>query len=262
MNRNRFAMMAASLVIACCAGTTNLAAQDEPIRNPKFQQKEGDKNSAVGIITPQQNDSRIAHWLLIDQQAVVECSKMAQERATNENVKQFAQMMVTDHSACLDKLEAIRKATPETTGSVNRNNSIISRAENAVVDPKNAGVLIKDPEGKQRDGKLMYQPTDFVQVKEEVCKQMKATMAKEMKNITGSDFDRAYMMHIVAGHEALLASCKAVRPTASKEFQAMLDQNIEKMTTHAKQARQLCDQVCGKSTSGNLDNKDKSRNVR
>jgi len=259
---NRFAMLAACMAFACCVNTTSVTAQDEPVRSPTFQPKDGDKNSAVGIISPQQNDSRIARWLIIDQQAIVDCSKMAQERSTNDNVKQFAQMMVTEHNTCVDKLEAIRKATDTATGSETRNNPVIGRTDNAVVDPKRAGVLVKDPEGKQRDGKLMYHPTDFVQVKEEVCKHMKATMAKEMKAITGSDFDRAYMMHIVAGHEAMLATCKAVRPTASKEFQAMLDQNIDKLTTHTKLARQLCDQVCGKTSTGSLDNKDKSKIVR
>lgn len=260
MNRNRYTLMAVCFAIACYANTTALA-QDEPVRNPALQLKDGDKATSIGVISPQENDARIARWLMVDQQAIVDCCKIAQQQSGNENVKQFAQMMVTEHSSCLDKLEGIRKAHASATDSDNRSNPIIGRSENAVVDPKKAGVLVKDPEGKQRDGKLMYHPTDFVQVKEEICKQMKTKMAKEMKAITGSEFDRAFMMHMVAGHEAILASCQAVRPTASKDFQAMLDQNIDKLNNHIKLARQLCDQVCGKATTGSLNPKDNPKRI-
>jgi len=243
------------------AGTL-ASAQDDRARNSNSQSKEGEKYSAVGIISPQENDARIARWLIVDQEVIVGASKMAQERATNDNVKQFAQMMVTEHSSSLDKLNNIKKNHTSTTDSDNRHNPIIGRTDNTTVDPKNAGILVKDPEAKQRDGKMMYHPTDFVKVKEEVCKDIKDKLAKEMKNISGSEFDRAYMMHMLAGHEAMLASCKAVRSTASKDLQAMLDQNIEKLNSHIKQAQQLCDQISGKTTSGRLDTRDNSKRGR
>jgi len=242
--------------------STLISGQDDRARNSNLQTKEGEKYSAVGIISPQENDARIARWLIVDEEIIVDSCKMAQDRATNDNVKQFAQLMVTEHNSCLDKLNNLRKNHTSTTDSDNRHNPIIGRTDNTSVDPKNAGILVKDPEAKHRDGKIMYHPTDFVQVKEEICKQMKDKVAKEMKAISGSEFDRAFMMHMVAGHQAMLASCKAVRSTASKDFQAMLDQNIEKLNSHIKQAQQLCDQVSGKSTSGRLDTKDNSKRSR
>lgn len=226
-------------------------AQDDAAKKPTYRIKDGDKMSSVGIISPQENDSRIVRWLIPDQQTMVECSKMAQERATNDSVKQFAQTMVTEHSSCLDKLESMRKTTVNSTDTEKPSTPPIARSENTEVDLKKSGIVIRDADGKQRDGKMVYYPTDFVKVKEEICNEMKSAMAKEMKAISGSDFDRAYVMHMVAGHEAMLASCKAVRKTASKDLQVMLDQNIDKMNDHLKQARQLCEQITGKTATSN-----------
>jgi len=260
MNRAQCTRIAGYAAILCLAFFAWSQAQDAK-QNPTYRIKEGDTISSVGIISPEENDRRIVRWLIPDQQAVIECSKMAQERATNENVKQFAQMMVSEHNSCLDKLESIRKRRSDSTEAAKPSLPPVTKAEGAEVDLKKSGIVLRDEDGKQRDGKMVYHPTDFVKVKEEICNEMKSTMAKEMKSISGSEFDRAYVMHMVAGHEAILSSCKAVRKTASKELQAMLDQNIEKITNHLKQARQLAEQVVGKTT-GSLDANDKSKKVR
>ena len=242
----------------CLLSSSLLNAQDDSTRNSNNRAKDGDRATTYGIISPQENDRQIARWLITDQHAVIECSKMAQERSTNDNVKQFAQTMVTEHSSCLDKLEGIRKQAANTTDTAP---ATVGNGK-IRVEARRSGIVVKDEDGQQRDGKMVYHPTDFVQVKEEICNQMKATMAKEMKAMPGSEFDRAYMKHMVMGHEALLATCKVVRKTASKDMQAMLDQDIEKLNGHLKQARELCDQVCGTTKTGKLDSKESIKNSR
>lgn len=233
--------LTALAIVSCLLTSIWSMAQETATQNQTSPVKESDRSTLLGIISPQENDARIVRWLIPDQQAMIECSKMAQDRATRENVKLFAQKMVNDHSSCLEKLQTIRKEKTAEADMPTRAPEV--RVE---VDLKKSGVLVTDSDGKQRDGKLFYQPTDFVKVKEDICNDMKSVMAKAMKDITGSEFERAYVMHMIAGHEALLASCKAVRKTASKELQVMLDQNIDKMNAHLKEARQLCEQLPGK----------------
>lgn len=252
-----FRCTSSCVAVFCLLSSSLLNAQDDSTRNSNKRARDGDQTtSTYGIISPQENDRQIARWLITDQHAVIECSKMAQERSTNDSVKQFAQLMVTEHNSCLDKLEGIRKQ------AANTSDTAPATIGNARVEARRSGIVVKDEDGQQRDGKMVYHPTDFVKVKEEICNQMKTTMAKEMKALSSSEFDRAYMKHIVMGHEALLATCKAVRKTASKELQAMLDQDIEKLNGHLKQARELCDQVCGTTKTGKLDSNEPTKKVR
>ncbi|MFT3881614.1 MAG: DUF4142 domain-containing protein [Gemmatales bacterium] len=253
MKHSRIHVVQSGVLFCCLLNGTWLFAQENKSKHPDYRPDEGDSISSAGIITPQENDRRIVKWLMIDVRGVLECSKDAQAQTKNENVKQFAQTMVTEHHSCLDQMENYRKERGKATNELGQTgNPPVARAENVQVDPKKSGILVKDEAGRQRDGKMMYHATDFVQVKEDICNQMKAKMSKEMKALPASEFDRAYMMHMVASHEMLLATCKSVRKTASKDLQAMLDQNIDKLTVHLKQAQTLCDQVCGKTTTGKL----------
>lgn len=257
----RWKLCTASLVALSLLSSTTLVAQDNATRSTNNQVKQADSQTSYGILSSRENDRQIVRWLIPDQHGVIECSKLALEKSTNESVKQFARLMVTEHSSCLDKLEGISKHS-STPGDVQQtSDTITNRKGDVKVDARRSGILIRD-EGTQRDNKIVYQPTDFVQVKVEVCDQMRALIAKEMKAMPGSEFDRAYMKHMVAGHEMNLASCKAVRKTASSELQTMLDQNIEKLNVHLKQARQLCDEVCQTSTTGKLDTQEATRKVR
>ncbi len=243
----------------CCAHADVLNAQEDLPRTGSRVQP-ADQISTTGITSPAENDRRIARWLIIDQQAVIECCKMAQERTSNENVKRFAQTMLNEHNTCLEKLERVRGQS-NASETDRPANSPVTRIEQAQVDPKNTGIVIKD-DGRQRDGKMIYRAADFLQVKEEICNHMKSVMMKEWKPLSSADFDRAFMKHMVAGHEMLLASCKAVRKTASNELQTMLDQDMEKLAVHLKQTRELCDQVCGTTSTGSLKSKDDSKLVR
>ena len=235
-------------IVSCLLTSTWSAAQDNATQNQVTPVKESDRSTLLGMISPQENDARIVRWLIPDQQAMIECCKMAQDRASSENVKLFAQKMVTEHNSCLEMLQNIRK---ERTADGEK--PTIVQVEKSVVDLKKSGVLVRDTDGKLRDGKTFYQPTDFVKVKEDICDEMKSIVAKAMKDMTGSEFERAFIIHLVAGHEAILASCKAVRKTASKDLQLVLDRNIDKLNGHLKEARQLCDQVCGKATTKTQD---------
>ena len=193
------------------------------------------------IVSPVENDRRIARWIILDVQGIVDCSKEAVDRTTNETIKQFAQTMLTEHKDCISKLEQLSSRD----GTVNKveKNAPIARLEDAKVDPARAGILTKDEGGQLRDRKLVYRPTDFVEVKKDVCEKLKAVMMKEMKQIPANEFDAMYMKHMVVAHEAVLASCQATRSTASSELQAHLDQNIEKLNAHLNKARELCKQV-------------------
>lgn len=229
-----------ALACLCSCLSSSVRAQESTTRAD-------DKNQSTNtplltkIISPLENDRRITQWIILDVQGIVDCSKEAVDRSNNESVKQFAKTMMSEHKDCISKLEQL--GSREDPAGKSERNPPVTRIEDAKINPAKSGVLAKDEAGQLRDRKWLYRPTDFVEVKKDICERMKALMLKEMKQLSSSEFDAMYMKHMVFGHEALLASCQATRSTASSELQAQLDQNIEKLNAHLKQARDLCKQV-------------------
>jgi predicted outer membrane protein len=228
----------AFVCVSCVIGA--MFAQEGTTR-PDDKKAANDIVSAAKIISPIENDRKIAQWIMVDVQGIVDCSKQTVDRTSNETVKQFAQTMINEHKDCLSKLEQI--ASREDPATRSERNPPIARIEDAKVNTARSGVLAKDEGGQLRDNKWVYRPTDFVEVKKDVCEKMKEVMMKEMKQLPAAEYDSMYLKHMVAAHEAFLASCQATRSTASKEMQAHLDQNVEKLNNHLKQARELCKQV-------------------
>jgi len=210
----------------------------------------------MGIVSPAENDRRIARWLLLENRAILECSKEAQTRASNDNLKQFAQAMATEHEKCVNDLNNRRGTrsndaayAPNRNDNNRNDNGDVERKNNARVrdaDTNKTAVLFKD-DGQSRGGHVMYRPTDFLAVREDVCNKTKGTMKDLWRNLSGADFDKAYVMHMVAAHECLLANLKSLRPTASQEMQAELDRGIQKTREHLDQCRQHCDQCFGRT---------------
>jgi len=209
----------------------------------------------MGIVSPAENDRRIARWLLLENRAILECSKDAQTRASNDGLKQFAQTMATEHQKCVDDLSNRRGADGNRAAYVapnrnqNDNANAVERRNNARVrdaDSNKTAVLFKD-DGQSRGGHVMYRPTDFLAVREDVCSKTKASMKDLWRNLSGAEFDKAYAMHMVAAHECLLANLRAIRPTASQDMQAEIDRGIEKTRQHIDQCRQHCDQCFGRT---------------
>lgn len=239
-----FHLMALACVCSCLGGT--VCAQETATRTD--DKKAANETAVVNkIISPMENDRKIAQWIILDVQGIVDCSKEAVDRSSNDSVKQFAKAMINEHKDCISKLEQLGSREDPATKS--EKNAPVARIEDAKVNPARSAVLAKDENGQLRDRKWIYRPTDFVEVKKDICERMKALMMKEMKSMPAAEFDAMYMKHMVIGHEALLASCQATRATASAELQAHLDQNIEKLNANLKQARDLCKQVSPSTTA-------------
>lgn len=222
---------------------------------------------AAAVLSPQENDRSIARWLACDNRIILGCAKLGKERASHADVKTFADALVIEHQKCLDALESgktkavtrsdkhdsqdVRSGNGQANGIVkdDRNGQSRSTARSQgggigdnTAERERTAVFVKD-DGTSRAGSAVYRPTDFVQVREDMCVRLQSVAKKEWEGIADADFDRSFMQHQVMGHEMLLASMKAVRPTATSELQTQIDEGIEKTTKHLETARKLCAEV-------------------
>ena len=126
--------------------------------------------------------------------AEVEAGKVAQSKAQNDAVKQFAQRMVTDHSKANDELMSL------------------ARSKN-------------------------------VDVPSSLDKQHQAHMDK-MNKLSGPQFDREYMKHMVDDHRKTVADFeKQARGGKDNELKSWAESKLPTLREHLKMAQSTHDQV-------------------
>lgn len=215
-------------VAALAAVGMGLAADEKEPPRKATSQIEGavEIASPVGIISPQENDRRIARWLAVDNDSLRGCSEMAEEHSDNVRIKELARAIVADHKRFHERLNAFIQ-----TVGVDGNNK-------STTAPSKTATLLKD-DGRSRDGRLAFTPTDFLEVKETVCKQLMAKAEKEFKDLKGTEFDHAFLAHMAFGHEALIASVDAVNGDATQTFQTTLNEFRQVSEQHLKNVQNL-----------------------
>lgn len=227
---------------ACCAVVLAPAAhaQDVPKTVPDPAHPAAgaivDPHAAAtyGVLTPQMNDQRIARWVSVDNKSMVECAKMAESKSTNEHVRNFAKMIVADHEKAQQALDSVAAVKPE-------------KAEDQAQRPSTA-VLVRD-DGQSRAGGLMFRPTDFVAVKEQICESMREEAKKHFEAVSGPEFDRAFFVHMMFGHQAMLATIDAVDDMATDALQPHLKALRDVSQHHLEQLRELEKQIQAPATA-------------
>jgi len=183
--------------------------------------------AALGVITPQENDRRIARWLDVDNESIIACTHVAESHAQTPAIKDLARTLNADHKRMQERLKAFtRYELPAPS------------ADRAAAPVNTKATLLRD-EGRSRDGRVAFAPTDFLQIKEAVCKELRAKAEKEFENLKGAEFDHAFLSHMQFGHEAMLASLNAVKGGATQQLQTTLDEFGQTTEQHLKNVRQL-----------------------
>ena len=207
---------------ACAAAFGWTVASVARAEDPQKEGPAGQALAVAGAISPAENDAKILQWLKIDCDALAQCAEFGEKHATDEQVKALARTVVKDHKAWC---EACKAKTGEKTS--------------AYVPAPRTAALVKD-EGASRDGRAVYAPTDFVAVKQKVCDHMKSVGMKELKQLKGAEFDKAFLAAQAMGHEAAIASIDAVSGNASTELAAELKEAKAGLEKHLEAARELC----------------------
>ncbi len=270
------------------AGTASWAFAQQPVA--KQQPQPGGATPFIGqpqpgqaqpmTFSPQDNNRRIAQWLAVGNDGQIELAKIAQEKASSNKVKEFAKTLVQDHQKCATDLQKYtananltqnQPITPGQPGNYqtlagqpqpNQPQRIIAAKPPLPADGTQGNNRGNTPQS-QRDnaqpqsGANMARPVDFLAVKEQVCKETLADIKKELRELEGPEFDKAFVGMQVGIHHEMIATAKAVRGYVSRDFQQMLDTGVEKNTEHLDQARQLC-----KDLRGHDDRKDDSNRSR
>jgi predicted outer membrane protein len=232
----------------------------------------GQPQTQAAGATAQDNDRRIAHWLNIGNKGQIELAKIAQERASNEKVKELADAMVEDHQNFGNELQKFMsgQTLTQTQGAQGQSQTGQPQRVTTAKPPLSADdaqPAARDPNVQQPNaqqtrpqiGAMAGRPVDFLAIKEQVCNEVLKDIKEELQELSGSDFDKAFVGMQVGFHHEMLATAKAVRGHVSRDFQAMLDEEIENCDAHLDKAKEICEELRGQKDSSAKDRSDTKR---
>jgi predicted outer membrane protein len=197
-------------------------------------------------------DQFIATCLLLGNQEEVALAQMAADKAQNENVKQFAQMLVSDHQEAIQKLQKHAKPgiSLEGAGTITATSAAPSAQPGTL--PSNQIASNDSPTARQftanrvdidsdpMAGGSLDQVLHMSQQAAQECLSMTKSMMQEKQ---GAEFDKAFAGSQIGAHVGMLAKLKASEQHASPELASIIQESQQTVQSHLEQAKQLCEEL-------------------
>jgi predicted outer membrane protein len=216
---------------------------------------------------PNKTDSELAAWLIIDNQGEIAAAKIAEQRASSNEVKQFAQQMINEHSQFLDKLQrfageqggSLANGQPATSGvqiqGADGSNQAGATAGNqgSATNQIQATTTERGQSGTQNRQQAIAGGSDshgldIVDLKRRLGEQCKASLQRELESKSGRDFDKCYSGQQLAAHMQMLDTLEVFKNFASGDLRRVIEEGIGTTQNHLKHARQLVQDLDKSST--------------
>jgi len=252
------------------------AVRDEAIRDEDSGTRtanvppQGDDRAAAGQgQRGQLGDQGIVRWIAAGNEAEIRVNEAAQQKAQNEQVKQFAQKMVDEHTKLGQQLqqatgqsgqqgasgEGASRATAGTaTGETQERTArrvaadaaddAREEAENAVEEdaPGRAANRDRNREGRQAGG-MRGGNSPFLAFHEEIKRQCAESTIQALNEKQGAEFDHAFIHQQIVEHMGMLDTLKVAEQHASPDLKKALQQARQHTQQHLEQAKQIAMQL-------------------
>src|SRR4051812_5597150 len=106
-----------SLLAIVFGATLTADAFAQQIRNRRFQTGAGGQPRATSAVpVDASSDRMLAHCLIVDNRGEIEMAQFALQHSQNDDVKNFAQQLIADHSKMLASLESLGRGAQQNQG--------------------------------------------------------------------------------------------------------------------------------------------------
>ena len=235
-----------SFVAAVCISTLGWAQERGEERNPPVvRPASGAIAHAVGTA-----DQQIAAFLFGCTRNEVEISKIAQDKATSEEVRDFAAMMVKDHTPGMEKLQQLAgplvsvHAPGTPAAGVKKEIESTEEIKEETREPR------RDPAGKNSPVAAPREAREaapggfnWVTVHKQLADQCLASAKTELQKKDGAEFDHCYIGQEIMGHAMKLDTLKVLRTYASAELRKDIDEASQTATQHLEQAKKIAENM-------------------
>jgi predicted outer membrane protein len=246
---------AAALGLCAIVSAAALAQeQREQVRQPD-RTAAGQQQAGVAAQTSPRTDAILANWLLVDNENEVALAQLAQQRAQETEVKQFAQRMIDDHQQFIGKLQ--RFAGPEGRRDPNirregaARNQEETRDEVEQATPRTAQAPARQPQpaAQQRQPGAAQRGQggmlNHVALKRELGEQCLQTARRELEQKKGIEFDQCFMFQQAMMHMQAVDTMTVFKKHASPELRQVLEEGIQTAQQHLEHAKDLAKKLEG-----------------
>lgn len=220
----------------------------------------------------------IAHKLKRGNEAEVELGQVAVDKAKDDSVKEFAQMMVKTHQQMIQKLAQFDEGVGSTGGARNpgskerrgegtegqkstKENSEGSSGNDSAqgtANPNQAGQPVagqtpgqsgpNQPGNLQRGqahagGMTGHVPHMLVALTDQTCDNELQLTRKMLDKHEGENFDMAYIGQQIVAHTCMLAHLQALKDTGPQELQQLVTQGEKATREHLDKAMKIAEDL-------------------
>ncbi len=247
---NQRKALAVWALAGCLATATTVVAQQT--KNPVPAAGQNPNTAAPargqGDRAPWQNtDQALATCIAIANQTEVALAQFAKEKLQNEDVKEFAETMIKDHQALLQKLE---RFAPEATreGYLKEGQPSTGRDETSTTQkgvqpaggvPRNTTPgTIQQTAGTQPAAQNA-RGVDFIQLHREIANECLTQSKKRLTEKDEKEVDACFIGTQLAAHMAMLDTLKVFERHASGELKEILADASETTQKHLEHAEKI-----------------------
>jgi predicted outer membrane protein len=163
-------------------------------------------------------DQQIAACVYGECHNEIEIAKLAESKAQNQEVRDFAQRMVRDHSPGCQEMQRLAGDLVADHGQTH-SGAAANRSESA---------------SRGESGNL-----DWVSIKKQIGQQCLASTKQELSSKSSHEFDECFMGQQIAGHMKVIDELKVLRNYASSDLQQKLDKELQTAQQHLQLAKQI-----------------------
>jgi predicted outer membrane protein len=160
-------------------------------------------------------DQQVAACLHVECSNHIEISKLGQSKAESEEVRDFAEKMVSDHTSGCQELQQL-------AGHLAADHGQQQGRPGAQGAQRSAG------------GQL-----DWISIKKEIGQQCLTTLKQELGSKQGIEFDKCFMGVQISAHMKTVDELKVLKNHVSSELGQKLDKQLQMAQQHLQLAKQI-----------------------
>ena len=192
-------------------------------------------------------DQQIAALLFGCARNEVEISKLAEEKAASEEVRNFAAMMVKDHTPGMEKLQQlagplVSAHAPGTPGAAVKKEEVREEVRREPAAPRARVVVEERTTVETRPAGF-----DWVSIHRQIADQCLASTKAEFQKKEGAEFDHCFMGEQIMAHAKTLDELKVLRNYAGPELRKDIDETTLMATRHLGEAKKIAESLQGKA---------------